>query len=110
MATVQWKVYDVTGPEALAPAQIAATISQVTGRHMRYIAMSVEELAASYQYGGSSGRLADDLATADELRAEGYLSKVTDVVEQVTGRRPVTFEEFVRELAQPAVQRGTNTE
>ena len=95
------KVYDVTGPEALTPAQVAATISKVTGRHMRYIAMSVEELAASYQYGGSSGRLADDLATADELRTEGYLSQVTDVVERMTGRRPVAFEEFVREFARP---------
>jgi uncharacterized protein YbjT (DUF2867 family) len=99
------KVYEVTGPQALTPTQVAATISKVTDRHLRYVTMSDAELAAGYQYGGLPGRLADELVAADELRAQGYLSDVTHVVEQVTGKKPVTFEEFVREFAQPAARK-----
>jgi hypothetical protein len=33
---------------------------------------------------------------ADEIQALGLLSAVTDVVEQISGEKPATFEEFVR--------------
>ena len=65
------KVYDVTGPQALTLAQVAATISKVTGRHLRYVTMSDAELAAGYHYGGLPGRLADELVAADEPPSAG---------------------------------------
>ena len=63
------------GPRRLHPRRIAATISKVTGRHLRYVTMSDAELAAGYHYGGLPGRLADELAAADELQAQGAYPK-----------------------------------
>lgn len=95
------KVYEVTGPEALTAAQVADTISKVTGRHLRYVNLSSEGLAEGYQHAGWPEGWADELVAVGELQAQGYLSAVTDVVERVTGKKPLTFEEFVREFAQP---------
>lgn len=91
------KTYEVTGPQALTRAEAAAVISAVTGREIRFIEHSLEELSAIYHYAGWPSRWADELVAADELQALGLLSAVTDVVERVTGRKPTTFEEFVRE-------------
>jgi uncharacterized protein YbjT (DUF2867 family) len=91
------KIYEITGPQALTRAEAAAVIADVTGREIHYVEHSLEELSAIYQYVGWPSRWADELVAADELQALGLLSAVTDVVERMTGKRPTTFEEFVRE-------------
>jgi len=90
------KTYEITGPGALTHAEAAAVIANVTGREIRYIEHSLEELSAIYHYAGWPSRWADELVAAEELQALGLLSAVTDVVERMTGKRPTTFEEFVR--------------
>jgi uncharacterized protein YbjT (DUF2867 family) len=91
--------YDVTGPEALSDPEVAAIISRVTGREVRYVSSSPDLLADGYLRGGLPEWLAFDLVTADVYRAAGHLSQVTDVVERVGGKQPTSFEAFVRELS-----------
>jgi uncharacterized protein YbjT (DUF2867 family) len=99
------ETYEVTGPEALTRAQAADIISRVSGRQLRYVNRSAEEMAEGYQQAGWPEPWADELVAIDELQAQGYLSLVTSVVEKVTRKKPVTFEEFVREFMPPAAAR-----
>ena len=91
------KLYEVTGPEALSNAAVAAIISKVTGRHVRSVNVSLHQLTDNYLRLGWPDAWAQELVAIQELRAGGHLAAVTDVVERVTGKKPATFEEFVRE-------------
>jgi uncharacterized protein YbjT (DUF2867 family) len=42
------RLYEVTGPEALSSAEVAAIISKVTGRHVRAVNVSLDQLADNY--------------------------------------------------------------
>lgn len=95
------KLYEVTGPEALSNAAVAAIISKVTRRHVCSVNVSPDQLADSYIRAGWPDAWAEELVAIQELRAGGHLATVTDVVERVAGRKPTTFEEFVREFASP---------
>lgn len=98
------RIYDVTGPQALSNPEVAAIISRVTGRRVRYVGTSPDLLADGYHRGGLPEWAALDLVAADVYRARGHLETVTDVVERVGRKKPTTFEAFVRELS-PAVPR-----
>ena len=93
------KTCDVTGPEALSSVAVAAVVSNVTGRRVRAVNVSADRLVDNYRRMGWPDLWAEELAAIQVLRAEGRLAKVTDVVERIAGRRPTTFEEFVREFA-----------
>jgi len=93
------KVYDVTGPQALSNPEVAAIISRVTGRRVRYVGTSPDLLADGYHRGGLPEWAALDLVAADVYRARGRLEAVTDVVERVGRKKPTTFEAFVHELS-----------
>lgn len=95
------QTYMVTGPEALAKADVARIISKVTGRQVRYINVSPEQMAENYHYLGWPYRWADELVAVEDLRVANRLATVTDVVERLTGKKPTSLEEFVREFAAP---------
>jgi uncharacterized protein YbjT (DUF2867 family) len=92
------KLYEVTGPEALSNAAVAAIISKVTGRHVRSVNVSRDQLADNYLRAGWPDSWAQELVAVHELQAGGRLATVTDVVERVAGKKPTTFEEFAREF------------
>jgi uncharacterized protein YbjT (DUF2867 family) len=98
------ELYDVTGPQALSNPEVAGIISGVTGRQVRYVGTSPDLLADGYLRVGLPEWLAFELVTADVYRARGHLAEVTDVVERVGRKEPVTFEAFVRELAGVSAQ------
>lgn len=93
------KLYEVTGPEALSNAAVAAIIAKVTGRHVHSVDVSPDQLADDYLRTGWPDAWAEELAAIQGLQAEGRLATVTDVVERVAGKKPTAFEEFVREWA-----------
>jgi uncharacterized protein YbjT (DUF2867 family) len=92
------QVYEVTGPESLTKADAARIISKATGRQVRYINVSPDQMAENYHQLGWPGHWVDDLVAFDDLRKANRLAVVTDVVERLTGKKPTTFEEFVREF------------
>ena len=92
------RTYDVTGPQALSNPEVAAIISRVTGRRVRYVGTTPDLLADGYHRAGLPEWAALDLVAADVYRACGRLAQVTDVVERVGRKKPTTFEAFVHEL------------
>lgn len=89
--------YSLTGREALTGVEMAEVLTAVTGRMIRYR----DELEDT----GRTPRDADERAEsealrdmAEEMRA-GELAGVTNDVARLTGRRPITFEQFARDHA-----------
>lgn len=84
-----------TGPEALTYAEIAATLSDVLGRPIRYRAPGLVRYAR-HAHGDLAmpwGMVAVTSAIYTMARL-GRASGLTDDVRTVTGRDPVSFEEF----------------
>lgn len=84
-------IYDLTGPEALTLTQIAAIITEVTGRPTRYVEESVEEAYASRRPSGAAQWQLDAWVSTYTAIATGELATVTYTVERLTGRPPLTL-------------------
>ncbi|MFD5971219.1 NmrA family NAD(P)-binding protein [Streptomyces sp. NPDC060311] len=80
----------LTGPEALSHDDIAAVVTEVTGRSVTHCRLSYEQmrdrLAAEVPR-----EFAAMLAGLDRAIADGAEDRVTDTVQRVTGRPPGTF-------------------
>ncbi|MCM2412658.1 NAD(P)H-binding protein [Streptomyces sp. RKAG290] len=86
----------ITGPQALSYDDIAATLTQVTGRVVTHHRLAYEQMR---------DRLAADmpvefaalLAGMDRAIAEGAEDRTTDTVHRLTGRPPRTFRAFAEQ-------------
>lgn len=89
--------YDLTGPEALTFAEIAARAGAVLGRELRYVEETVEEAWASRRAGWPD---APDwlveawLSTYTAIR-DGELARVSPDVERVCGHPPRRLEDVL---------------
>lgn len=87
--------YEITGPEALTYAEVAAQLSELLGREIRYIDAPPEQ---AHQAMLEAGMPAWSAGALDELMAayrEGKGAKVTDEVEKATGRPARPLKEFL---------------
>jgi uncharacterized protein YbjT (DUF2867 family) len=89
----------ITGPAALSYAQMTARLSAALDRKLTFEPISDEQARSNLLGFG----LAPDLVAAlillwSELR-QGLVSIVTGEVERVTGRKPITFDQWARENA-----------
>jgi uncharacterized protein YbjT (DUF2867 family) len=86
------KEYDITGPECLSSAAQAARLSAALGRPISYVPMPAEAFKQMMMAGGQSASLAETV-----LEIHQHLDTFTNnVVEQVTGRPPFTFHQFLK--------------
>ncbi len=87
--------YEITGPEALTYAEVAARFSELLGREIRYLDAPPEPARQAMLEAGMPAWLA---GAFDELMAayrEGKGAKVTDEVEKATGRPARSLAEFL---------------
>jgi NAD(P)H dehydrogenase (quinone) len=77
--------YDLTGPEALTFAEMAATVAEVTGRPVRYHAETVPEAYASRASYGAPEWQVDAWVSTYTAVAAGELAAVSPAVEELTG-------------------------
>ncbi|PRY12133.1 SDR family oxidoreductase [Kineococcus rhizosphaerae] len=88
--------YDLTGPQALSFAEIAATLSAVGGTPVAFVDETVEEAYASRSGFGAPQWMLDGWVSTYTAVASGELDVVTDVVEAVTGHPARTLEDVLR--------------
>jgi uncharacterized protein YbjT (DUF2867 family) len=93
------KVYDVTGPAAVAYADIAAAFSAVLGREVRYVDVPPAAARQGMVAAGLPEWMADAVNELNLAMKQWRLAGVTDVVRRVGQKEPVTVEQFVREHA-----------
>ncbi|MFI1004105.1 NmrA family NAD(P)-binding protein [Streptomyces galbus] len=80
----------LTGPEALSHDDIAALITEVTGRPVAHHHLSYEQMRDRLAQ-QLSAEFAAMLAGMDRAIAEGAEDRVTETVQRLTGRPPGTF-------------------
>ncbi len=88
----------LTGPEALSNPDIAAKLSEVLGKPVEHVEVSLEDAKQGMVGAGVPEWVADGLVELNrEVYAPGYGSAVEDGVPRATGRDPRTYEEFARD-------------
>ena len=93
--------YELTGPEALTLDEIAETISRVTGREVGYHDETVEEAYASRRRWPAPQWQYDAWVSTYTAIAAGEVSGVSDDVERLTGRAPLTLAGLLRAGRRP---------
>ncbi|WP_206060679.1 SDR family oxidoreductase [Nonomuraea basaltis] len=90
--------YHLTGPKALTLDEVAATLSEVTGRAITYHPETLEEAYASRQVYGAPDWQVEAWVSTYLAIAAGELEGVSDDIPALTGHPATTFEEL---LARP---------
>lgn len=94
------KKYVLTGPEAVSYYEVAAALSDATGKPVTYRPISMDEARARFVARGIEPALIDAmLAIAAYQKAGGPTSVVSPTVERLLGRPPRTIRDFARDHA-----------
>jgi uncharacterized protein YbjT (DUF2867 family) len=93
----QGKSYTLTGPEALTNARIAQILSVDVGREIKYVNLTDEQYKQAAIAAGVPEWSAAAVTDLQRLYRESGASAVSRDVEQVLGRRPISFEQFSRD-------------
>lgn len=89
------RTYDITGPEALSFAEVAAIISRVRDREVVFHDESIDEAYASRSgYGAPQWQLDAWVSTYTAIRSN-VMAWVSDDVMTLTGRAPLALEAFL---------------
>jgi uncharacterized protein YbjT (DUF2867 family) len=94
------KAYTITGQEALSYGQAAEILSKETNKTISYIDVSEEEARKRMEEKGMNDWLVDVMMESYRFIRSGQGSHVTNVVENITGRKPMSFSQFVKDYAE----------
>jgi NAD(P)H dehydrogenase (quinone) len=87
--------YDITGPELVSQADLAALITAITGRPVEAVAIDDEATAQLLVDAGLPPAAARTYASFGTAIREGVLDGVSPAVEDLTGRPPRTVREVL---------------
>ena len=94
------KTYLITGPEALSHYQMAELLSNATGKKISYISISEEEARAAMKEMGMDDWFINTISGLYNYYKKEYASQVSSAVEEVTGKKPVSFSQFANDYTQ----------
>ncbi|CAN7500283.1 SDR family oxidoreductase [Mesorhizobium sp. LjNodule214] len=89
------KTYTLTGPQAHTAAEIAALVSEVTGKPLDVIQLPDEALTEGVKAAGVPDEFARVIVSFDANTRSGRIAMVTDAIETLSGRKPQTLREFL---------------
>jgi uncharacterized protein YbjT (DUF2867 family) len=92
--------YTITGSEALSHSQAAAILSQVLGRTINYVDVPEDVVRQGMQGAGMPEPTVNALLELYASYKAGQAATVSPAVEQVTGKKPISFEQFVQDYAE----------
>ncbi len=93
------KTYVLTGPESLSQADIAAKLSSIYGKDVRYVNVGPEQIKSGMIAMGMPDWMADAWIELAAMVAEGKVDMTTSAVSDLTGESPGSFDQFSRDLA-----------
>jgi len=94
------RIYQITGSEALSNDEVASILSNILGREINYVAVSEDATKQALLTTGMPEARCELVLGLYARQAQGDYSNVSPVVEQVTGARGITFEQYVRDFAE----------
>jgi uncharacterized protein YbjT (DUF2867 family) len=89
----------ITGPEALSYAEMTAKIGAAIGKPLRFQPISDEEARQQQIAWGTPKPMVEARLSIFRAIREGRLATVTDAVERVLGRKPITFDRWAEQNA-----------
>jgi uncharacterized protein YbjT (DUF2867 family) len=93
------KEYSLTGPEALSVREQVKILSEATGQEIEFVAISDEAARGGMEKAGMPGFLIEALLPFAGFIRDGKAGRVFGTVEEVTGRKGLTFGDWARENA-----------
>ncbi len=93
------KTFHITGQEALSYSRVSDILSKVIGRKISYIDITEEDARKGMKEIGIEEWLIDAMIELDNIIRAGHTAQTTDVIERIIGRKPIPFEQFVRDYA-----------
>ena len=93
------RAFQITGPQALTMADVAAAIGEATGQPVRYEKTSIEEYRSGMAAAGLPPFLIDSLVDEALERLRHPQSRVDLGTHELFGVRPTSFAEFARRHA-----------
>lgn len=94
------KAYVLTGPEALSYAEAASKLSTAIGKPVKYVNVTPEDFKKSLLGWGIPEWMADGLNELYAAIRAGYCGFVTNTVEEVAKRKPISFDNFAHDFAE----------
>ncbi|HET9933794.1 MAG TPA: SDR family oxidoreductase [Polyangiaceae bacterium] len=89
----------ITGPEALSYGEMAAIIGGAIGKRVRFEQISDQQAYAGVVRWAGKGLYADAMIDIWRAVREGRLANVSDGVQRVLARKPISFHRWVEENA-----------
>src|SRR5690606_19569817 len=93
----QGKIYDLTGPEALSHQEIATLLSEATGKKIDFMNVPEEAVREAMLAQHIPDSITDALLELYAVYKAGKSAKVTETVQELTGRPPHSFRQFARD-------------
>lgn len=87
-------VYTLTGSQSLTSDEIAATVSEVSGKPLNAVHVNDEQLAAGLTGAGLPSFVVDMLVSADANIRAGKFDIVTEDFKKLTGKEPQLLKDF----------------
>jgi uncharacterized protein YbjT (DUF2867 family) len=94
------RAFDLTGAEALDHGQVAALLSETSGRAIRFEDIPPEAMRPGLLAAGLSPDYADFLLLILGYFKQGYAERITTSVQDILGRAPIGFAQHAREYRQ----------
>lgn len=89
------KVLDITGPEAVSQADVAAVLSDIAGKEIPYVPIPTEDLVQAMVKNGLPEFMARVFASFDEAIADGYLDVASGDLKALTGQPGQSLRDFL---------------
>lgn len=89
------KTYDITGPQAFSPSDLAELYADVSGRPVKVVQLSDRMLTSVLVGIGTPWPSARVITAFGRAVREGYLDVVDPAVERLTGHRPVALRDVL---------------
>lgn len=93
------QIYNLTGPESADLNHYARDFSEALGRTIRYRSVPVSAVSEKLRQLGIPEYVIKHLAVLAELHEQGRFDRMTDDVFNLTGQKPMSMREFVKEHA-----------
>ncbi len=94
------KTYLITGPEAQSYHQAAEILSNATDKKISYVNISEEEARGAMKEMGMSDWIINTISELYGYFRKGNASQVSSAVEEVTGKKPISFSQFAKDYAE----------
>ncbi len=93
------KAYTLTGAESFTGAQAAATIAAAIGKPVQHVSVPTEAAVATMQQWGMPAFIINVMDSLNKIISAGYASAISPDTEQLLGRKPRSFAQFVSDNA-----------